>query len=823
VNHGIDNFSKLEPVAKEYGRRTKAEWDMENAAGLEVPYHQNYVLHAQDIDGDFDLGAWNGGGGSENVQFRKERSYANYVESLEAGIRPKSLDAIGLLKARVNFGQRMMNNRAWVDAISGLKDSAGDPLVRPLQTSRTEKPVTQYQHVLIGNNMVQQPLAEPGYHIEYVYQGTQRVPVQVRIQRSPVNGYDQVSLGGQDFSVKKGFSNYFKALTEPSVFSRNAVGRAVMQGASLGKHLMLAADTFHLGRLASWASIIQGKPAEFQKSLVLLDHSEAEIRKMASLGEIPSSYVDDLIERKRLADLFIQRGFNVGGQVDNFYNDIVSHIPITGVFNKWLFSNFQRGAMMEAALHEFDRLRPQYGILTDTELVDKISNDLNTRFGALGSQGLFKSRTMQDYMRLLILAPQWNEGLIRSELGTVFKALPGAVQDSVSNRRMVVGSMAKAMVTMTIAQLAANQVINYITRGHSTFENPEDNWEAKISAYVPDLTGTSSGYMISPLTLPFETIHLLANYLQRTGNLHDAAGEYVLSRAAWGARGVYTALAKRDQFDRAIPSNKYWSAVASASVPLPISGSAVVNFVKDVVGKATDTNYTGSRQQFPGQYQKQLMATFGIKSQTLPDEIARTAKLANDYNVAHGIQHDAQFAESDYAPLKNFLKIGNVVDAKDQMTRLLVDHTAESIYNSLQRGATYPFTQNKEREQEFYNSLSPQQQQDYQAAVQKKQAISLAGRELLGQMDGQPSIKWSVGSGQNKADFELTPAQKLDYDQRVATTYQNAMARVTALPGWQPLSPKEQQTIIRSLRSEIKTVTESQFVQENLSQLKRTK
>jgi hypothetical protein len=703
-------------------------------------------------------------------------------------------------------------------------DADGDPLVRPTIVTRHEKPVTQFKTQTYANGITRRvPVADPGYNLEDKYDPAtgRKYKVQVRTQHNAPKGYETIDFGGQKFTMKKGFSTYFNALTDPSLFGKNALGNFVMNAVGLSKHLLLAADTFHLGRLAAWASIIQRRPAAFSKSLVLLDHSADEIRQMVALKEIPKDYADKLIERKRVMNEFIKNGYNISGIVDNYYHDFISSIPITGVFNKWLFQNFQRGAMMEAALREYDRLKPQLGHLNDTELVQRIAKDLNTRFGSLGSQGLFKSKSMQDMARFLILAPQWNEGLIRSEIGSVTKGLPQMVNDSVKNRRIVVGSMVSSMTTMLLAQFAANQIINYATRGHSTLSNPEDNWEAKLSAYIPDLTGTSKGYFLSPLSLPFETAHLLANYLERDGNVHDAARSYLTSRLGGVSRPIYTALAKRDQFDRVIPADKYWSTVAKSAAPVPISASAAVNFGKDVINRQLDPNYTGTRQQFPGQYQKQLMATFGQKSQTVPDEIHNTVKLAQAFLKARGAAPQAEYAEPEYGQLKNFLKIGNSVDATDQMNRLLTTKTPQKIYDSLKNGAAYPFTKNKEVEGEFVKSLTAPQRAEYDAAVAKKSAISMAGRELLAHLVTEPSIKVPVRVGEKSVDFLVTPGQKLGMDTLSSKAYGTVMQQLE--PSLAKLPFEAANKIRNSVKLKVNNAVRDSFLTQNISTLKIAK
>src|SRR5438093_5916410 len=122
-------------------------------------------------------------------------------------------------------------------------------------------------------------------------------------------------------------------------------------------------------------------------------------------------------------------------------------IPISGHFTKWLFESFQRGAMTEIGLLEFDRLKRARPNMTDAEIGRQVAKDLNTRFGNLGLESIIKRKTYQDISRMMLLAPQWNEGLIRSELGAVIQAGQFAV-DAAQGKKLYAGVLMRSVAGM---------------------------------------------------------------------------------------------------------------------------------------------------------------------------------------------------------------------------------------------------------------------------------------------------------------------------------------------------------------------------------------
>jgi hypothetical protein len=125
--------------------------------------------------------------------------------------------------------------------------------------------------------------------------------------------------------------------------------------------------------------------------------------------------------------------------------------------------------------------------------------------------------------RLIFLAPQWNESLIKAELGALRQFGSSAV--ALSQGRLQMGALGRGIGTAMIGLFIANQLINYGTRGKPTWENEEEGFGAKISAWIPDYIGGGPGFFLNPMSVPAEITHLLMKGTERHGGDFGLGGQ----------------------------------------------------------------------------------------------------------------------------------------------------------------------------------------------------------------------------------------------------------------------------------------------------------
>lgn len=713
IDFAQENWDKLQPAIKLYQRLTEAEQLYEVSAGVRSFHRKGgYVFHLTDVNETFgrSTGTMSATGGAP-APFKKMRDFDTYAEKIAAGQSPVTLNALELLQRRYALGQRLVNYGDWVDSFAKIEDPVTkQPLiVEPEWVSRKgtvpgEKPPA---------GMPETAKEEMGYF---------KVP----------GDYELIHFGGRDVGLHKGYTGLMADLTDISWF-RKATGRqAFMQGMGLAKHTALMFDTFHMGRLAFWNAMTRAGAPTYKRGLTLLDNSGSEIRQMIERGEIPREWGENLARDKVQLDRYLRAGLNVGSVGDNLYTDILQKVPGLGHFNRWLFEKYQRGAMAEVALLEGERLAKQRPELSHEARDREVAKQVNTRFGNLQSQSWIRSKTGQDLARVIFLAPQWNESLIRAEIG----ALKQVGKAALKRRPQEFGMLARGVGTALLAQFVANQLLNYATRGHPTWENPEEDHAAKISAWIPDVVGGSHGFFLNPLSLPIEIAHLIFKNAERHhGDVGEAVNDFARGRFSSLSRGIYTFLTGKRVFGPEVEPgfmNRVKASVEQAA-PLPISGSAVYRMGKQVL--------TGEHEEaFPGQFERQTLQSMGIKTEAAPSPERRIRELALRFNRSKNVREEPGYHEGMFTKLTQSVRLSNMRDATKALNDLLemdksngIRMSEADVMKHYQRWQRAPFTHANYRERDFYQTLTPEQQAVYNKAVSDRQAVTEKVMELIEQ------------------------------------------------------------------------------------------
>jgi hypothetical protein len=674
IDYAAANGSKLKEPSDRFRRIMGEQLGAEKGVGLPTLERDNYVPRQQDVEDGSWLEPRTGGGSLTAAASRKNRSFETTADSVAAGIDPKTLNAVDSMTARLKAGMGAVHLRSWHKALYDMHDPATKAPVA-MKPERVER-------------------ADGSYYYQ------------------PPKGYSLESLGNAPVAIKKEYAGLVSALTDPSWWEKNKVTILAQKANANAKAFTLAVDTFHLGRLAFRSTAInmshpQGfkvKPT-YQKGLLLADHSAAEITRMAASGEIPKENLQAYLEKKKTLDKLVSVGYNIGSVSDAMHQEMIQSMPILGTVNKFIFQKFQRGAMAEAGILEFNRQRLDNPKLTDEQVARKVSKELMTRFGNLGRQGLFKGKTAQDTMRMMFLSPQWNEGLIMSEIGGV-KQIGQAALNLAQGKKAAMGLLGREMITTGISLFVANQIVNQITRGKFTWENPEEGWGAKISAWIPDKLSGSSGFFFNPMGLAAETSHLLLNTYERANNTYDPLINYLRSRASATTRALWTFFTGKDYLGRTLKPSDRWEKSAEDALPAPISGGSAIRVAK---GIATG----GKTEKFPGEFQKQAMQSFGVRTDKAPSPEQRISGLAHEFNIAHGKEQRPPGEISDYQELTDAVRRGNDTDIKSAIDTLLEKRSAEDLEKYYRTWQNRNFTGSGKNEASFLRTLNPEQRGQY--------------------------------------------------------------------------------------------------------------
>lgn len=680
IDHAEANFTRLEKAADVYRRITNNQVTLENRNGVATPFRKGYVPHIQDIETGFEM-PFDRSGGTTGTSFKKLRTHDTFADSISAGVKPKTLDALDALENRVRRGNQVINRQKWAEA--------GHSLIDPKSKLPLVDKVTTTKHPATGTTSYSVP-----------------------------HGYEMRTLGNQVIAVHRGYTGIFDAMTAPSAITKSVPGRGLMWTAGTVKHGLLLFDTFHLGRLAYYQLPLRGLGAFAHKQgLLALDYTPAELQNMERRGQLPSGIkAAAIIARKKNLATLVNAGYNVGGVQDAMYAGFMRQIPVVGGFNKFVFEQFQRGGMALTGLLEFDRQRAAYPKLSEGDVARKVARDLNARFGNMRKEGVFANNTLRDLAQLVFLAPSWNEGLLRSELGTVRQA--GAlVKDLAMERQLRVGTLLKGSGTLMLGTFVMNQLINLYTRNQFTWDNEEEGINAKISAWIPDKVGDGPGFFLNPLALPAELTHQTMSVMERGKTPLSAVAEVVGYKFAPSLRVAHTFITRTDRFNRPITSD--WDVMKEMVLdlaPIPITGQSLGAAVQSL-GKGQVT------EPYKGAIEKQAFASMGVKLDGAPSDGTRIRRLADDFNKEKGIVKDPRYSTSDYTELTQAIANHDRERAQQAYAKLALTKTEDQIQEHYLKQVEHPFTGSEASEEEFIDKLTEKQKATYERAIKERERL----------------------------------------------------------------------------------------------------
>lgn len=494
IAYAEKNLSMLKPVADEYSKLIENEARLEESAGRKIERRKGYVMHLAEDIGDA-------------TSFIHAREFNTLADRIAAGVPAGSLDAVELLRSRVARGQQVyVQSKVFVDNVRKLKDKDGQPIIG------------EYIKIPRG----------PG-HADDV-----QVP----------NGYREVQMGFHKVPVLEPYADTLQALTAPSWFMQRALGRGMLEVRGVGKHIVLGFDTFHLGRLATFGASAKlgtgnAPSLRYSRGVTILDNTAEELTAKAKAGQLDMKDLPQMLADKKVLDLGVKTGYNIGRNIDAFNQHWTEHVPVSGTFQKWLFNTFQRGVMADVYVKAWDAYKAQMPKATDAAVARKLSSDLNTTFGTVGRQGWIRSRTGQDIMSMFFLAPQWTEGRIKSDVQGTLGVVKNIGQLA-TRKRPEVSMQTRVVGTTILAYLVANQAINMMSTGHSTFDNEKGH---ELDAFVPDVMSGGKGYWLNPSANATEVFHAMHSSLEKEGgDVWQAWLDFVGGRLSTVARPVATAV-----------------------------------------------------------------------------------------------------------------------------------------------------------------------------------------------------------------------------------------------------------------------------------------
>lgn len=703
------NDPELQLTASRVKHALDAQYDLETSAGYQLEKDPSYLPHRYDAE------LWSG----RSVvfqrskilgkKFRERQSFPTHYDAIEAGpYLPVTRDAASLVSHRIRQGTQMMLRDAWKNSLLKVTLPNGKPLaVKPVRMSASKwgSPSTAYVAVAQGGG------AAP--------------PLIVHEDFAPLIS----NLTGRNF-------------TQDWMLTRGALNLA--QGL---KHTLLIGDFFHLGRVVYYAAGIMGRPPSFQRGWSVLELNPRDVPDAIQRGVIrpqdaawanePVQFGNRTINRRVLAGMFeSEGGLNIGKIQDALYKDLITRLsptsgplrrafvavtdPSVGRYNRFLFDRLSRGLMIESAVREFEKQSEANPKADPRALMNDISRDTNIFFGNIGRQGWLKGAWQQDLARLLLLAPQWVEGLIKKE-SIAYTRFGGAAARGLGapyrQGLPALGTIGSGIGRGLAAMFLLTQGINLVTRRKPTWENPEK--EHKFDAFIPGFGAESSGFWLSPFALFNEITHDVYRLVQDKPKWTDAFDQIAGNKESPLLRAAMVAATGRSPTGTYLTtSGSHIATTLEQLTPAPITFSRYLRAAGHAVAPGMISG------NLPGQLQRQVFSTFGLKVEPAKSPLQEAQRLARDFADSQNHFDPIHVEDTDqpaYSRLRSAVRAGDERGTWKVLDQLRKQgKTDAQILKAMHAWMDRGYTWSREAESQFRYSLTPEQREVLAEATYQK-------------------------------------------------------------------------------------------------------
>lgn len=673
--------------------RFDSQWSYEKRNGINTDYRDNYINQMWDFDIMIDprqsvvFGRGKHYGPSSS--FRKDRTFNDYAEGIRAGYAYKTLNAAELLENRVRQGSIVVGRRQWFNMWKGVTD-----------------PVTKTP---IVRNMI--PEIDPATG-------------KLTGWKLPDHGmYKLFTPHGNKvgFGVHEGWDSMFHRLLDPSRADESVWRSEALRLAAGLKHNLLLLDTYHGFRIL-YSTVAAAPKAQLEgltrygessaksfyfRGLSALEYRDADLAVAQTKGLLTPEEVTWIRQVRPDVDMLMKNGLNAARFSAAMYDRLKTVGIITKYtrpVNRYIFEKFSRGAMVQTALSEFQRLNEANPTVARSVIAKQVARDVNVLFGNIQRQGIFQSAGARDLLHAVFLAPQWNEALIRRDIMGTAQLAGFGPKELQRGGIAQGGTLGKTLATGLLAHIFLNQILNYVTRGHSTFENTEPG--QKLSAWIPDVMGGSPGYFFSPTAVFGEATGELNDLVRRKGTIPEAVSQYLENKFGPGGKFLHVLATGQDYDGLARNFGHRLGKAANALIPMPIPLSGVLS-------------------ERPGSMQKQAMSAAGLRTSFAPTAVQEIQELVKEWKRA--TKDDSRglwqpFDDDPYKQMHDALRNNNKADFAKAYGVALDRYPKQQVNESMRRWSVAPFAGTQQKENAFKKTLTPDQLQRYDQAKEEKRS-----------------------------------------------------------------------------------------------------
>lgn len=348
-----------------------------------------------------------------SFQFARRRIFESLFEGEQKGYVPATKDISALIAVYDQAFHKALSARAFIAAIRNGKTAGGDALVK-FSGMQTEIPAVEGEsagaYLIRARAIPELAVTKDGRSYESVnHPGLRgwRFLVQDPATGKPVY-YQTDMLVHPDYAPKvrlPGSPLSLKSILEPSALRHGGLGvvtHPLLKIGAFAKQTKLSLSLFHLDQEGLHGLFHRIDPAHLEE----LNPDDPTQAMLIRNGLVALDY---------RAQELMSEGVRGGGAITSLPGLKQTVGRLQTAFNEFLFRDYIPRLKMTMALHAFERNtgRRAFKGLTPDQVAEITANQANAAFGELNYRLLGRSQTMQDALRLTLLAPDFLEARSR--------------------------------------------------------------------------------------------------------------------------------------------------------------------------------------------------------------------------------------------------------------------------------------------------------------------------------------------------------------------------------------------------------------------------
>lgn len=473
------------------------------------------------------------------------------------------------------------------------------------------------------------------------------------------DNFDKPTLVQGDVLVHPDALKEIKAVFGKSRVREYVLGRAALGSSAAVKQTMLDLSGFHQVQIT-----VHGWEHKTFKPVEKIDMENPVHRNLISHGLVAGETGGHEMFDEGLAG-----------------SSLTKHIPWIGPkaqeYKAWLFNDYIPRLKMAMGEHALERNRERYakdlasGKMSEDQLYHLTANQSNAAFGELNYEMMGRNKTVQDLLRIGLLAPDF------------FEARAKFVGQSLTKYG---GEQRSALLLGAATMYITARIINKLLDGQYHFE-PRNAFSVVYKNKAYSLR-TVQGDLLKLFTEPEKFIYSRLNPLF--------------------GRTILEGITQRDAFGRKRTHLEQLEDLAKTIVPITARG------------------FLDKREQTP---LEAFLNAFGVTNRrdTANDEVYR---LADKWKQAHGVGQPGEFIyDPDKDPYRR-IKLALVFDkpeaAAQEISEAIKNKTIdpEKMVKYFTRYGRTAFTGSKKNDAAFFKSLTPDEKKTFQAAQQERAKIA---------------------------------------------------------------------------------------------------